>query len=241
MVIRLALTALLAFSCVAAASAAPSRIIILRHGEKADAWKLCGVGQGRADALVRFYLGRDAAKSLFGGGEQPAAILAITLHSLELAAPAAASWEEPLTLYSVVHQKGMGDDAVEMALNRRTQEAVHDLMTNPLWQGKTVVVVWEHKHIANAKLEAAYPKQAVTLRQLLHLDTLSSAPETWPSGTYDYFWIVEYGNQGSDVPTGFSMVKQEFGARYSELPSNDWGAPNGMTSESGCDLKDASE
>jgi hypothetical protein len=62
----------------------------------------------------------------------------------------------------VVHQKGMGDDAVEMALNRRTQEAAHDLMTNPLWQGKTVVVVWEHKHIANAKLEAAYPKQAVT-------------------------------------------------------------------------------
>jgi hypothetical protein len=75
----------------------------------------------------------------------------------------------------------------------------------------------------------------------LHLDTLSSAPETWPSGTYEYFWIVEYGNQGSDVPTGFSMVKQEFGARYSELPSNDWGAPNGMTSESGCDLKGASE
>jgi hypothetical protein len=82
MVIRLALTALLAFSCVAAASAAPSRIIILRHGEKADAWKLCGVGQGRADALARFYLGRDAAKSLFAGGKQPAAILAITLHSL---------------------------------------------------------------------------------------------------------------------------------------------------------------
>jgi hypothetical protein len=241
MVIRLAVAALLAVSCVAAASAAPSRIIILRHGEKADAWKLCGVGQGRADALARFYLGRDAAKSLFAGGEQPAAILAITLHSLELAAPAAMSWEEPLTLYSVVHQKGVGDDAVEMALNRRTQEAAHDLMTNPLWQGKTVVMVWEHKHIANAKLEAAYPKQAVTLRQLLHLDTLSGVSETWPSGTYDYFWIVEYGNQGSDVPTSFSMVKQEFGSRYSKLPSNDWGAPNGMTSESGCDLKGASE
>jgi hypothetical protein len=32
-------------------------------------------------------------------------------------------------------------------------------MTNPLWQGKTVVVVWEHKHIANAKVEAAYPSR----------------------------------------------------------------------------------
>jgi hypothetical protein len=37
MVIRLALPALLAFSWLGAASAAPSRIIILRHGEKADA------------------------------------------------------------------------------------------------------------------------------------------------------------------------------------------------------------
>ncbi|MGC1345948.1 MAG: hypothetical protein WA863_07565, partial [Methyloceanibacter sp.] len=37
---------------------------------------------------------------------------------------------------------------------------------------------------------------------------LHGVPEKWPSGTYDYFWIAEYGNQGSDVPTRFSMVKQ---------------------------------
>jgi hypothetical protein len=79
------------------------------------------VGQGRADALARFYPGRDAAKSLLTGGEHPAAILAITLHSLELAAPVAATWEQPLTLYSVVHQRGVGEDAVEMTLNPRTQ------------------------------------------------------------------------------------------------------------------------
>jgi hypothetical protein len=35
---------------------------------------------------------------------------------------------------------------VERALNRRTQEAAQDLMTNPQWQAKTMV--WEHKHIA---------------------------------------------------------------------------------------------
>jgi len=35
-----------------AAVATPSRIIILRHGEKEDAWKLCGVGQERADVLA---------------------------------------------------------------------------------------------------------------------------------------------------------------------------------------------
>jgi len=72
-----------------AAVATPSRIIILRPGEKEDAWKLCGVGQERADALAANYLGRNAAKSLFADGEGPAAFLAITLHTLELAAPAA--------------------------------------------------------------------------------------------------------------------------------------------------------
>ena len=53
-------------------------------------------------------------------------------------------------------------------------------------------MVWEHKHIANAKLVAKSSGEAVTLRQLLQLDKLKDVPETWPSGNYDYFWIVDY-------------------------------------------------
>jgi hypothetical protein len=79
----------------------------------------------------------------------------------------------------------------------------------------------------------------VTLRQLLKLDQLQGVPETWPSGTYDYFWIVEYGNQRSDVPTHFRMVKQELGTQYNDVPSNDWDQPNGLDPGSGCDLKGA--
>jgi len=45
-------------------------------------------------------------------------------------------------------------------------------MTNPALAGKTVVMVWEHKHIANAKLEAKFEGEAVTLRKLLKLDIL---------------------------------------------------------------------
>jgi hypothetical protein len=41
------------------------------------------------------------------------------------------------------------------------------------------------------------------------------------------------------VPTRFSMVKQEFGAPYEAVPSNDWDQPNGLEPESGCDLKGA--
>ena len=43
MVIRLALAALLCVSWPAPVLAAPARIIILRHGEKADKWKLCDI------------------------------------------------------------------------------------------------------------------------------------------------------------------------------------------------------
>jgi hypothetical protein len=241
MLIRLILTALLSVSAIGAGVAAPSRIIILRHGEKANVWRLCGVGQQRADALAANYLGRDAAKSLFASGDEPAAFLAITLHTLELASPAATTWGKPIMLYSVVPEADISKKEVTEVLNRRTEEAVRDVMVNPLLLGKTVVMVWEHKHIADVKLEAKFPGKAVTLRQLLKLDQLNDVPESWPSGTYDYFWIVDYGNPGTDVPTGFSMVKQEFGAPFETVPANDWDKPNDLTPASGCDLKGAAQ
>ena len=69
MVVRLALAALLCMSWPSVVLTAPARIIILRHGEKADKWKLCDMGQERADALAANYLGRDAANSLFASGD----------------------------------------------------------------------------------------------------------------------------------------------------------------------------
>ena len=118
MIARLVLAALLLSCSLADAFAAPSRIIILRHGEKEDAWRLCGVGQERATALAATYLGRNAAKSLFVPGGEPAAFLAITLLTLELAAPAAGTWSLPLTLYAA--PPGGEKKAREVTLNRRT-------------------------------------------------------------------------------------------------------------------------
>jgi hypothetical protein len=74
--------------------------------------------------------------------------------------------------------KGEDEDKTTETLNRHTQEAVRDLMVNPLLQGKTVVMVWEHKHIANKKLDDSFPREAVTLRQLLKLHLLYGVPET---------------------------------------------------------------
>jgi hypothetical protein len=240
MLIRLALALLIA-AFAQSAIAAPARIIILRHGEKADAWKLCEIGDERAKALALNYLGKDAAKSLFTAGDDPAFFFAITLHTLELASPAVATWSKPIILYSVLPEGGTDDtDAFTKALNRRTQEAARNILTNPALNGKTVVMVWEHKHIANEKLEAKFEGEQMTLRQLFKLDILPGVPKTWPTDTYDYFWIVEFPN-GSNVPSKFSMLKQDFGPSFPRVPANDWDTPDGLDAASGCKVKSEGE
>jgi hypothetical protein len=210
------------------AYAVPREIIIPRHGEKADSYALCATGIARSHALANFYLGKGAAQSLFAPGDPPAAILAITLHTLELATPATATWSFPVTNYSVVPPKQSNVD-----LDRQTQVAAHDVLTNTVYNGKVVVMVWEHKHIANKALEKS-SKGAVTLRQLLHLDVFGSkVPTTWNGDNYDYFWIADYAN-GSDVPVSFRSVKQIFPIPYQDVPSNDWGVPDNLPPNNGC-------
>jgi len=236
MLIRLILAAAIAVGFAAPALAAPSRIVILRHGEKSDAWKLCEVGKQRAQALKFNYLGKDAAKSLFTEDAPPAFFFAITLHTAELATPAVDSWGKPIIFYSVFPD----DDAKKMteALNARTQEAARNILVNPALKGKTVVMLWEHKHIADPALDAKYQREAaVTLRQLFHLDILPGVPAAWPDDNYDYFWIVDFP-ENSNVPSKFTMVKQEFGKSFPNVPANDWGTPNGLSVDSGCKLND---
>jgi hypothetical protein len=218
-----------------AATATPAQVIILRHGEKADGYKLCEIGQERAKALAAYYLGRGAKDSLLGDAA-PAAILAITLHSLELASPAATSWQQPIVLYSATPGQWQDKKGEAVLLNQRTREAAADVLGNPAYDGKTVVMFWEHRHIANHELEAEFAGEEVTFRQLFDLDAIGSVPETWPGDNYDYFWIMDYGTPGSDTPTAFRMAKQTFGAPYDALPANDWDKPNGMTASTGCDL-----
>ncbi|MCC8988599.1 MAG: histidine phosphatase family protein [Candidatus Contendobacter sp.] len=215
--------------------AAPRQIIILRHGEKQDSYKLTPIGQMRSLALRANYLGKDAASSLFPEGAGPDGIFAITLHTLELVSPAAQSWGLPLQLYSVVPLPGLSKQDEILQLNQRTQQAANALLTDPRWDGKTVVMVWEHDHIAKKKLEEQFPDEKVTLRQLLNLELLPQVPESWDGNNYDYFWIVDYGNPGSAIPTRFTMQKQVFPPPYEVVPSNDWGAPENSFCELFCE------
>ena len=213
-------------------SAEPARIIILRHAEKLNHKSLCDLGEQRAQALARQFLGRDATQSLFAAGEEPAAFLAVTDHTIETITPTAQSWNVPVTIYKV-HGKHEDDDKKEAELIRRTQEAAHDVLTDPRYAGKTAVITWEHNHIAKSKLEKEYPGEQVTLRQLLHLDQIAKVPKTWPDSNYDYFWIVDYAPD-NPLPTAFQPVRQTFTAPFDQLPANKWGEPEPEHTDAGC-------
>lgn len=229
-------TALFLFLIAHSAISAPARIVVLRHGEKENAYALCDVGQDRSLALKARYLGKGAEKSLFPTAP-PAAFFAITLHTLELIAPSADSWGLPVTTYAVVPLKSMSDAETTVWLNRQTQRAAAEVMTDSRWRGQTVVMAWEHKHIANHKLQKSESDALIELRQLLKIDQLPEpyrhrVPHTWSGSNYNFFWIIDYDTSGQ--PSAFNIMRQDFTARFSNLPNNDWGAPEGLPSSSLC-------
>jgi hypothetical protein len=85
---------------------------------------------------------------------------------------------------------------------------------------KIVVVVWEHKHIANANLNTS----GDTLWSLLNLGAIGNTPvpKTWEVVNYNYFWIIDY-TQGQ--PTFVSVPQHYAAPKYAEIPDNAWGAP----------------
>jgi len=215
---------------LAAASAQPRQIIILRHGEKMDGPDLCATGFLRAKALADVFLGKGAQNPLFCA-DLPAAFYTITGHTRETIAPSAASWGlKPLPL-SNDKQKSLDDDDKEERENQKTQEAAKDVLDNSDFDDKIVVMTWEHNHIANKGLEKKFPEERVTLRQLLKLDHYAAdhpaeiIPETWSGENYDFFWIVDYDDPQSKKPTKVTILKQTFPAPYQSIPANDWGKP----------------
>ncbi|QTL02459.1 histidine phosphatase family protein [Aquabacter sp. L1I39] len=212
------------------AAAAPARVILLRHAEKRDDFRLCETGLERARALADQYLGAQAREPLLAPGQAPGAVFAVTLHALETAVPTTTSWKQPVVLYAVIPEEIQGFKdwraGFPDAIAERSRWVTRLLLDDPHWTGRTVFVVWEHRGIANAALEAAHPGQQMTLRQTLGLDRLPNVPHTWPDSTYNYFWIIDFAPDGT--PVNFQMKKQVFTGAYANLPANDWDMPDGL-------------
>lgn len=224
------------------AEAAPRRIVIVRHGEKAGPDALCGVGKERAKALAAQYLSPTSPMSLIAK-DPPAAFLVMTLHTLETARPTLEAWHMQPVAPAIADEPIRNNRHFNSLLNKVNRGVVRDLMRNPRWHGRTVVMVWEHFHIASAALEAEFPGEKATLRQLLRLgeippaaivDWPGSVPATWPDSNFNFFWILDYASDIAEVPSRFRVVRQEFRPPYAGLPSNDWGAPEPLPTGSGC-------
>jgi len=214
--------------------AAPERLIITRHGEKLDTWQLCQTGLDRAQALSNTYLGAKASDPFFPG-EPPAAIMTLTIHTSETAEPTAHSWGIPATAFLALPGTDRTAAQLEAEINQQNRRAVHDLMNNPAYSGKQVLMVWEHFHTASAALEARYPGEQVTLRQLLKLDRppfVDRVPTTWPDSNYNFFWIVDFNPDGSIK--SFETKRQVYKGQYANLPNNDWGKPDRLPAASRC-------
>lgn len=203
------------------AQAVPAEIILLRHGEKINPYRLSSTGEERAIALAHVYLGKKAKKSILPKGVEPGALLTMTLHTIETMAPTAQSWRMPETVYTAVPEWNQSHVIKKEQETIRTQQAAHALLHDAQYNGKIIIVMWEHTRIASAKLERRFPGQPVTFRQLLHLSHLRGVPETWPNQNFDYFWIIKYQGE-NPIPISFRMVKQVYDGKYKTLPQNAW-------------------
>ncbi|MDQ0510564.1 histidine phosphatase family protein [Ancylobacter amanitiformis] len=224
-------------AALGSAQAAPQRIIIVRHGEKQAPLTLCSIGKERARALAAQYLSPTSDMSLLKD-VKPAAILAITLHTLETARPVAAAWDMAIATNSLMLMPIRNTPYFNGLINVQNRKVVRDLMENPRWHGQTVVMVWEHFHIASEALEKEFAGQKVTLRQLLNLDKVKGVPggvpKTWPNDNYNFFWILDYDSVNATIPAKFTVIRQFFAPPFANLPSNDWGAPEVLPAGTGC-------
>lgn len=169
---------LLALALSAPALGAPAQVVIIRHGEKpATGNELDPQGWQRAQALVGFFE-TDPAVIRYG---TPAAIYAMapkgpdgTLRPIETVTPLA---------------QHLGLTIDEDYTKKEMPQVVADIMGNPAYDGRMVLICWEHKAIPELVRDFGW----------------TQGPDQWPGGdVYDRAWILNFtGDQVTsfqDIP-----------------------------------------
>jgi hypothetical protein len=160
-----ALACLLAVLQAASAAAAPAEIIFIRHAEKpAEGPTLNARGYERANALVHLFE-TDTRVLAFG---RPAAIFSArpakaggSVRSIETMAPTGKA------LGITIDTRFTRDDISALA------KAV---LSDAAFEGKTVVVCWEHKKIPDIVKAFGW----------------TGAPTRWDDATFDRLWILDF-------------------------------------------------
>ena len=155
--------------CAPRAQAAPAQVILIRHAEKpASGNELDSQGWRRANALVGFF---ESTPSMTRFGT-PAAIYAMapkdtngSLRPIETVTPLADSLGLKInTGYKKEELAGL----------------VNDIMKTRAYDGKMVLVCWEHKMIPEIVDEFGW----------------NAAPQSWDGSVFDRAWVLNFnGNK----------------------------------------------
>jgi hypothetical protein len=145
----------------------PAQIIIIRHAEKPTSGSdLSPRGEERAAALVPYFLKADEL-SKFG---TPVAIYA---QKPSNATPSRRAIETVQPLADALHLK------VNESYHRdEFQKMMDEILRSPEYEGRTVLICWEHKVIPAIAAELG----------------AEGAPSKWPDDEFDRTWVLTFGD-----------------------------------------------
>jgi len=172
--------------CASTALATPAQVILIRHAEKpAKGPDLSAQGRQRANALVGYFTGNPDV-TRYG---TPVAIYAMAPNNED-------GTLRPIQTMKPLAQK-LGLELITAYKKSDYQAMVEDIRQNPAYEGRMVLICWEHNVIPQIVLEFGY----------------SDGPSNWGGGSvYDRTWILNFTG---DSVTDFANLPQHL------LPGDD--------------------
>ena len=156
-----------------AAFAAPAQVIFIRHAEKPDYGpELSAQGFKRADALVNFFRTNPA----------------VTRYGTPVAIFAAAPKNDDSSVRSIQTVTPLAK-ALRLTINAdltkgQTSKLVRAIMENPAYDGKMVLVCWQHEKLVEAaQTLAEYGGAAQAV--------YNAIPAVWPAAAFDRAWVLD--------------------------------------------------
>lgn len=151
------------------AEAKPAQVIIIRHAEKPDHGEtLSTKGLERAAALAPYFMNTPAVLE-FG---TPVALYATNV------TPNDKSLRTQETLTPLA--QALGQTVKHPYTKDQYKELVAEIFTTPEYEGKSVLIAWEHHNI---------PKLAKELG-------VEPEPSHWHGSDYDSVWVITYTKDG---------------------------------------------
>ena len=162
-----------ALACGAPAFAAPAQVVIIRHAEKQEYGnQLSEKGFRRAEALVNFFL----------------SVPAVTGYGTPVAVYAAAPKNEDSSIRSIQTVTPLAR-ALNITINTdftrgQAHKLVKDIMENPRYTGRMVLICWQHGHTTDIVRELAEYSPYGPAAEI-------SLPGEWPDARFDRAWIID--------------------------------------------------